>query len=147
MAELSEQQQAFVDSIPVARMATADRNGVPHVVPVCFVVLGDCLYVTVDEKPKATSRPLKRVRNILENSRVSVIVDRYDDDWSRLAWVMLHGSAEILAAGEEHDNAQTLLAGRYSQYREMDLSPLPVIAMRISRVASWGNLSVAGRGR
>ena len=83
---------------------------------------------------------MKRIRNILENPAVAVTVDRWDEDWTRLAWIMLRGAAEILADGTEHDRAQAMLLGRYPQYRTMDLAPLPVIAVRIQRVLSWGDL-------
>jgi PPOX class probable F420-dependent enzyme len=85
--------------------------------------------------------PLKRVRNILENPNVAFIVDRYDEDWTRLGWVMLRGRAEILYDGAEHDQAQALLRTKYAQYRSMKLEDLAVIALRIARVASWGDLS------
>src|SRR5262249_59198067 len=93
-----------------APLATADRRAVPHVVPVCFALLERTLYITIDEKPKR--RPgatLKRLRNIAENPAVAVIVDRYDEDWTRLGWVMLRGRAEILRAGNEHRDTQALL--------------------------------------
>ena len=89
---LSDTQRRFVESMRVARLATADGGGAPHVVPVCYALLGESLYVTIDEKPKrAGVRAMKRLRNIEENPTVAVVVDRYDDDWSRLAWVMLRG--------------------------------------------------------
>ena len=66
---------------------------------------------------------------------------RYDEDWSRLAWVMLRGRAEILDDGDEHDRAQAALRERYAQYRAMRLEPLPVIALRIARVNAWGAVS------
>jgi PPOX class probable F420-dependent enzyme len=139
---LTADDHAFLAAHPVARMATADRDGVPHVVPVCYVVRESSLYVSIDEKPKRVSRrPLKRLRNIAENPNVAVIVDHYDDDWSKLGWVMLRGSAEVLASGREHDDAQSALAARYPQYRKMNLKNLPVIAMRIVYVSRWGNLS------
>lgn len=139
---LSDLQRGFVETMRVARLATADSNGVPHVVPVCYAMVGDSLYVTVDEKPKRSdARAMKRLRNIAENANVAVVVDRYDEDWSRLAWVMLRGRAEILDHGDEHDRAQAALRDRYPQYREMRLEPLPVIALRIDRVAAWGALS------
>ena len=123
----------------VARLATADTNGVPHVVPVCYALLGDNLYVTIDKKPKRSDgRALRRLRNIVENPHVAVVVDRYDEDWSRLAWVMLRGRAEILDRGDEHDRAQAALRERYAQYRAMPIEPLPVIAVRITRVNAWG---------
>ena len=108
--------------------------------PVCYAIVGDSLYVTIDEKPKRTDIPLKRLRNIAENPEIAVTVDRWDEDWRKLAWVMLRGCAEILLEGEEHDRAQGRLRERYPQYRPMDLAPLPVIAMRISRVSAWGAL-------
>jgi len=139
---LSEQERNFLAARRVAHLATADRSGVPHVVPVCFAVADDTLYITVDEKPKRHSGGgLKRVRNILENPTVAVVVDRYDEDWTRLAWVMLRGHAEILKAGEEHDAAQALLRSRYPQLVRMDISGLPVIALRIEKVTSWGELT------
>ncbi len=139
---LSGAARRFVESMPVARLATADAEGAPHVVPVCHALLDDTLYVTIDEKPKrAGARAMKRLRNIEENPNVAVVVDRYDDDWSRLAWVMLRGRAEILDAGGEHDRAQAALRERYPQYRAMRLEPLPVIALRIGRVNAWGALA------
>ena len=138
---LSETERRFLSRHKVAHLATADRRGAPHVVPVCFAVEGDALYITVDEKPKRVDVPLKRLRNIAENPAVAVMVDRYDDDWTRLGWVMLRGRADILDAGDEHDRAQALLRDRYPQYRAMNLAGLPVIALRIAHVASWGDLS------
>ena len=142
---LSAAERRFVDAMRVARLATADAAGVPHVVPVCFALLDDNLYVTIDEKPKrAGVRAMKRLRNIDANPAVAVVVDRYDEDWSRLAWVMLRGRAEILDGGEEHDRAQAELRRRYPQYRAMRLEPLPVIALRIDRVNAWGALAATG---
>jgi PPOX class probable F420-dependent enzyme len=137
---LNDAQRRFVETARVAHLASADRQGVPHLVPVCFCLDGASLYNTVDEKPKRMDIPLKRVRNILANPAVAVTVDRYDEDWTRLAWVMLRGSAEILTEGDEHGRAQQRLRQRYPQYRVMDLAPLPVIAVRIRRVLSWGAL-------
>ena len=127
----------------VARLATADAAGQPHVVPVCFTLEEGNVYITVDEKPKTTSaRPLKRLRNILENPAVALVVDRYDENWDRLGWVMVRGPAEVLDSGPEHDTAQKTLKDQYPQLRQMDLAPLPVIAIRIARVTSWGNLEI-----
>jgi PPOX class probable F420-dependent enzyme len=110
-------------------------------VPVCFGLEGGTIYITIDQKPKRQDRPMKRVRNILENPQTAFIVDRYDEDWTRLGWVMLRGPAEILESGNEHDRAQMLLRDKYGQYLSMDLADLPVIALRIAHVASWGDLS------
>lgn len=140
---LSEAQSTFLSAQRVGRLATADAQGNPHVVPVCFAVADGSLYVTIDEKPKrATARPLKRLRNMVDNPSVAFVADRYDEDWQQLGWVMLRGRVDLLADGEEHDRAQVLLRERYPQYRTMQLTDLPVIALRIARVTSWGNLTV-----
>jgi PPOX class probable F420-dependent enzyme len=143
LAMFSDAQAAFLQAQRVGRLATADARGNPHVVPVCFAIADRALYITIDEKPKRSSGPpLKRLRNMMDNPSTAFVADRYDEDWSRLGWVMLRGHAEILADGPEHDRAQELLRARYVQYRTMQLETLPVIAIRIERVASWGNLAV-----
>jgi PPOX class probable F420-dependent enzyme len=139
---LSADERQFLNGQRIAHLASLDEQAIPHVVPICFVVVGSNLYSSIDGKPKARSWvPLKRLRNIQSNPNVSVVVDRYEEDWRRLGWVLLWGRAEILAAGSEHDRAQELLRGRYPQYRAMQISQYPVIAVRIARTASWGNLS------
>ena len=135
---LTERQRDFLDRGRVGHLATADAGGAPHVIPVCYAVAENTLYITIDEKPKRQDRPLKRLRNILENPQTAFVVDRWDEDWTRLGWVMLRGRAEILYAGTEHDQAQALLIARYPQYRAMQLGGLPVIAVRISRGTAWG---------
>ena len=137
---ITEVQRQFLNAGRVAHLATADAHGVPHVVPVCYALLDETIYITIDEKPKRRDRPLKRLRNITENPAVAVTVDRWDEDWSRLAWVMLHGNAEILERGREHDAAQGTLREKYQQYRTMDLTGLPVIAIHVQRVLGWGDL-------
>ena len=142
---LTAREQSFLEAQPVARLATADARGAPHVVPVCFAVADGTLYVTIDEKPKRpTAAPLKRLRNISENPAVAIVVDHYDEDWTRLGWVMLQGRADILTDGSEHARAQALLRARYAQLRAMNIEGLAVIAVRVERVLSWGDLSVDG---
>ena len=85
--------------------------------------------------------------DIAENAAVAVVVDRYDDDWTLLGWVMLRGDAEILTTGTEHGHAQTLLCARYPQLHAMQIAQLPVIAVRLERVTSWGNLGVDGQSQ
>jgi PPOX class probable F420-dependent enzyme len=138
---LNATQRRFVETRRVGHLATADRGGTPFLTPVCFGLEGGTLYITIDEKPKRRDLPLKRVRNILENPHAAFIVDRYDEDWRRLGWVMLRGPADILYVGEEHDRAQALIVARYPQLRAMTIADLPVIALRIAHVASWGDLS------
>jgi PPOX class probable F420-dependent enzyme len=139
---LSERQRRFLAESRVGHLATADAKGAPHLIPVCYAADEGTLYITVDEKPKRRDIPLKRLRNILDNPQAAFVVDRYDEDWSRLAWVMLRGSAEILDAGPEHDRAQALIVARYPQLKAMRIAELPVIALRIARATDWGNLTV-----
>jgi PPOX class probable F420-dependent enzyme len=141
---LSNDERRFLAQQRIAHLATADRGAVPHVVPVCFAVSAETLYITIDEKPKRRpATALKRLKNIAENPAVAVIVDRYDEDWARLGWVMLRGRAEILREGQEHQDAQALLRSRYPQFAAMQIAAHPVIAVRIERTTSWGDLSVA----
>jgi PPOX class probable F420-dependent enzyme len=139
---MNAEQLAFLQRQRVATLATADAAGAPHAVPVCFLADAATVYIAIDEKPKRVAgRDLKRLRNIAENPKVSLVADHYDDgDWSRLGWVMVRGRAEILERGPEHADAQARLRGRYPQYADMALDGLPVIAIRIERVASWGDL-------
>jgi PPOX class probable F420-dependent enzyme len=141
---LTEAQRRFLGAQRIARFASSDARNQPHVLPVCYTVIDLCAYFSIDEKPKRLpARGLKRLRNIAHNPRVAMVVDRYDEDWSRLGWVMLRGRAEVLDAGAEHDAAQTSLRGRYPQYRAMRLDALPVVAIRIEVATAWGNLDVA----
>ena len=139
---LSARERRFFEARRVAYLATADAGAHPHAVPVCFVLAGETLYTTIDEKPKRPDGPpLKRLRNIGENPAVAILADRYDEDWTQLGWVMLRGRAAILAAGAEHARAQDLLRVRYPQLKAMNIAPYPVIAVRIERVTSWGDLA------
>jgi PPOX class probable F420-dependent enzyme len=139
---LNDAMRRFLDARRVGHLATADAKGAPHVVPVCYAIAGATLYVSIDEKPKrASARPLKRLANIQQNPAVAVTIDRYDEDWRRLGWVMLRGTADILADGDEHDRAQALLRARYPQYAAMRIAALPVIALRIGKASCWGDLT------
>jgi PPOX class probable F420-dependent enzyme len=115
----------------VARLATVDPQGRPHVVPICFALEGEMLYTVVDEKPKRTHR-LQRLRNIEANPRVEVVIDEYDEDWSRLWWVRLRGSARVV----DDPHAVELLSEKYPQYRECPPSG-PVIAVSIHERIAW----------
>jgi coenzyme F420-0:L-glutamate ligase / coenzyme F420-1:gamma-L-glutamate ligase len=141
---LDPEQTAFLVGRRVARLATSDAAGEPHAVPVCFAYSPGAIYVALDEKPKdVPPTRLKRVRNILENPKVALVADRYAEDWSLLAFVMVRGRAELLEPGTgEHAGAVRLLRGKYHQYEEMRIEENPVIAIRPSKVASWGALDV-----
>ena len=141
---LTDQARDFLHNHRVARFATAEPNGQPHVVPICYAVSDNSLYFTIDKKPKQlTDKPLKRIRNLQNNPHVALVVDRYEDDWTQLGWVMVQGDAALLDDGEEHTKAQRLLKARYPQLHGMQINDLPVIAVQIKHVVSWGNLDTA----
>jgi len=108
-------------SARVGRLATAGADGQPLVVPVCYAFDGTVVYSAVDAKPKRT-RALRRLRNIDENPRVSLVVDEYDEEWTRLRYVIVEGRAEILTGGPEFARGVDLLIDKYPQYRSLALS-------------------------
>jgi PPOX class probable F420-dependent enzyme len=119
----------------VGRLATVATDGRPHLVPICFALDGEVLYSAVDEKPKRTQR-LKRLENVRSHPQVAVIVDHYAEDWSRLWWVRLDGTAEVLESSDEREHALALLRSKYEQYRAQPPTG-PVIALRIERWTAW----------
>jgi PPOX class probable F420-dependent enzyme len=123
MASLSAPARELLDKSRIAHLATADRSGRPHVVPLCFARDEDHLYFVVDEKPKTAGKRLKRMRNIAENPEVALLVDVYDEDWTRLEYALVHGRAEVVGDGAEFARALTLLRARYPQYVTMRLQP------------------------
>ncbi len=137
----------FLQAARVARMGTVDAAGAPSLVPICFQLEGERLFSVIDEKPKRREAlRLKRVRNLLENPRLAVLVDHYEEDWSRLGWVLIRGSGSILAAGAEQREAVEALRRKYPQYRAMALEGAPVIRMEIESVRHWGSLAVQTGG-
>ncbi|HEY0739525.1 MAG TPA: TIGR03668 family PPOX class F420-dependent oxidoreductase [Herpetosiphonaceae bacterium] len=142
MISFTDEQLAFIQSQRVGRLATADRQGQPHVIPVCYACDGRSIYIALDAKPKRVApQQLRRVRNLLENPRIALVVDRYSDDWSVLAYVLIRGSAELLGGGDEQLHAVGLLRDRYVQYQTMPIQEQPIIAIRPSAITSWGALS------
>lgn len=119
----------------VARLATIDPQCRPHVVPICFALDGDTVYTAVDEKPKR-SRDLQRLRNIRAHPRVALLVDEWDEDWSRLWWVRLRGDARILEGGPERGQALELLVAKYEQYRAQPPQGA-VIAIDVDEWREW----------
>ncbi len=119
----------------MARLATTDPDGRPHLVPIVFVLDGDTLYSAVDRKPKR-STTLRRIENARARPDVTVLVDHYDDDWTRLWWIRLRGSARILDAGEERAHALQLLREKYPQYRS-EPPDGPVLAVDVTEVREW----------
>ncbi|WP_226480614.1 TIGR03668 family PPOX class F420-dependent oxidoreductase [Natrinema amylolyticum] len=168
---MTPEEQAFLERARVGALATVDAEGRPHAVPICFALLepaaqsdrptptddaidategrsggpddgsvGIRLVSAIDEKPKSTA-DLQRVRNIRANPRVTLLVDRYREDWSRLAWVQVRGRARVLepdASG--HDDAVRALESKYDQYATHALGERPVLSIEIGRTVSWGAL-------
>jgi PPOX class probable F420-dependent enzyme len=121
----------------VAHLATADRNGRPHVIPVCFVYGDGVIYTPLDLKPKRSTDPrhLRRVRNILVNRRAALVVDRYDEDWTRLAYVLVEGEAELVVDADEERRAGDRLRAKYAQYRDVPI--VGIVRLRVEHVVAW----------
>jgi PPOX class probable F420-dependent enzyme len=116
----------------VGHLATADANGAPHLVPVCFAHDRTGIYTAIDHKPKRqTGYRMKRIRNILENPQVAFLIDQYAEDWQQLYYVMIRGPATILESGTEHHQALTLLEAKYPQYRERHLASSTGLVIKI----------------
>jgi len=138
---LNRKASRLIRSARLAHLATADAKHQPHVVPICFVFDGKGFYSAIDEKPKRTvAAKLKRLSNIRENPRVSLVIDRYHENWAKLAYILIFGHARILLRGEKHRHAVHLLRKKYPQYRSMAIDRLPIIAITPDRVLCWGNL-------
>ncbi len=139
-ATLTAAEAAFVSEQRVARLATADAEGNPHVIPVCFAFDSQHFYTPLDEKPKrVTQDKLRRVRNIKVRPEVALVIDQYDDDWSRLGYILVQGQALLLSPGNaSHGKALTLLRERYAQYRSMPLEKYEIIAITPQHIISWG---------
>lgn len=125
----------------IARLATVGADGRPHVVPICFALEGSTLYTAVDEKPKRTRR-LRRLANIRENPRVEVLIDHYEEDWARLWWLRLRGTARV---ADRDERALELLQAKYAQYRERPPGG-PFIIVTVDERLEW-SASPKPRGR
>ena len=137
--ELSAGALRLLRSARIGHLATSDKSGQPHVVPICFVFDGTDFYSPIDEKPKRTApQKLKRLKNIRANPQVSLVIDRYDEDWTKLGYVLAFGTARILSRGEKHRKAVRLLRRKHRQYRSMAIQERPMIVIRPSRVITWG---------
>jgi PPOX class probable F420-dependent enzyme len=127
--------RARLDEARVARLATSDPDGKPHLVPIVFAVDGDTLYSAVDSKPKR-SRTLRRIENARARPDVTILVDHYEEDWRRLWWIRVRGRARVLDDGDELAHALALLTDKYEQYRA-EPPDGPVLAVDITDVREW----------
>ncbi len=131
----SEEMRSRIDGAMVARLATVGRDGRPHIVPITFALDDDTIYFAVDFKPKKTA-DLQRLRNIEANPSVSVLVDHYEDDWTKLWWVRVDGGARIVIDGAVFEKGIALLTQRYAPYRSVRPAG-PVVAIAVERMTGW----------
>jgi len=136
---ISPEDRAFLHQARVGRLATASAAGEPHVIPVCFVFDGSCVYSAIDAKPKRVAPPkLRRLLNLRENPRACLVVDHYEEEWVRLRYILVIGRAGILEAGPDRERVLTLLREKYPQYRSMSgFGQGPVIRLVPEKITSW----------
>jgi PPOX class probable F420-dependent enzyme len=144
VALLNDWQAELLRSAPRAVLATIRPDGRPRLMPIAYAVADDAdtplVYSPIDEKPKTVSDPhrLARVRDIMQRPRVSLLVDRWAEDWTRLAWLRLDGLAQLLEpAAAGHSRGVALLRARYPQYAAHRLEDRPLLAIAIESVAGW----------
>ena len=136
--------EKFIERARVARLATANSESEPHLVPVVFVFDGSHFFIPIDEKRK-TSKPekLKRVTNINENPNVALLIDEYSEDWTKLAFVMIQGKASIASKSLQNTQLQEAhkkLMTKYPQYQKIGLGEM-CIMIKPEKIASWRNSS------
>ena len=128
----------------VARLATLDAQGRPHIVPVCFAYDGKHFYTAIDQKPKRVPRErLARLRNIRAVPRVALLIDEYTDEWAQLWYILVRGKARLIpkSAREERAGALSELRAKYPQYaRGMLADDAPIIRITPERVTCWGKI-------
>jgi PPOX class probable F420-dependent enzyme len=135
-------ERAYLAAARVARLATADADARPHAVPICFALHDDAIVTPIDEKPKANDPDaLRRVRDISANPRVAVVADHYHENWERLGWLELLGTATVHEPSHDaHGAAITALRAKYDQYRDHALETRPVVHIEPGSVRHWGDL-------
>lgn len=145
------QERAYLEAARVGRLATADSEGNPHAVPVCFAFTDDHIVSPIDEKPQRVGpEALRRVQDIRENPRVTLVVDHYTEDWSRLGWVQVRGRATLCEpSADPHPVGVQALEETYDQYESHALEDRPLIRIDPGSVRSWGRLErpTGGSGR
>jgi PPOX class probable F420-dependent enzyme len=137
-----DRERRYVERARVGRLATADGDGRPHAVPVCFAFAAGDLVTPIDEKPKdAPPGALRRLRDIEANPYVALIVDHYAEAWSRLGWVQIRGRATRLDPGADgHAAAVGALRAKYDQYADHALEERAIVRISVGSVRSWGRL-------
>ena len=130
-----EEARARFSQAQVAYLATVGAEGAPHVVPVTFAIEAELIYTAVDAKPKRGT-PLRRFENVTANPRVSLLVDSYDPDWTRLWWARADGRATVVTVGTQLDRALSALRARYPQYASVAVGG-PAMVIEIDRWSGW----------
>jgi PPOX class probable F420-dependent enzyme len=145
----SEHERQYLETAHLGRLATADTEGYPHVVPVCFALVDEHIVTPIDEKPQRVSPDeLRRSRDISENPRVALLVDHYADDWSQLGWIQVRGTATHCAPdADAHASDIAALRRKYDQYADHDLENRPLIRIDSGSVRSWGTLERPNRSQ
>ena len=141
MATWTEDTRRFLEAHRVGHLATAGADGAPHVVPVCYAFDDEAIYFVADAKPKRRpARALQRLVNLRANPRAALVIDEWDEDWTRLAWVLVRGPAAIVEDRGLHAAALVRLRARYPQYRAMSLEdPVahPIVRIAPLSVTAW----------
>ena len=141
MGTWTAEARQYLEAHRVGHLATAGADGAPHVIPVCYALDDAALYFVADEKPKRRpARELVRLRNLRTNPRAAIVVDDWDEDWTRLAWILVRGRASVVADTSAHAAALRLLRVRYPQYRNMALDdPVrnPIVRIEPDRIVAW----------
>ena len=141
MPSWAEDTRRFLEAHRLGHLATVGSDGSPHVIPVCYALDDAALYFVADAKPKRRpARELQRLRNIRANGHAALVVDHYDEDWTRLAWVLVRGPARIVDDAGLHARALARLRARYPQYRAMTLDDPavhPIVRIEPARVRTW----------
>jgi PPOX class probable F420-dependent enzyme len=140
MTTISANVAGFISGGRVGRLGTADATGQPLVVPICYAFDGESIFSAIDAKPKmADVERLKRIRNIRENAKVSLVIDRYEEDWTQLRYVIIQGEAKLLTGGADFSRGVDLLLAKYPQYRDMGLAREAGLMIKVTpaRVTDW----------
>jgi PPOX class probable F420-dependent enzyme len=146
---LTGEHSSFISRARTATLGTIADDGRPRLVPICFVLDGDVLFTPIDEKPKQAGDPrrLARIHDVERRADVTVLVDRWDENWDHLAWLRIDGRAALAEDPADRARAIAALRAKYPQYAAHDLEHRPLIRIAIERVRSWGDLSDPGRSR
>ena len=137
---ISPDTREKLEAARVARLATLDAERSPHLVPICFVCDGSLFYSAIDRKPKrVATNSLTRLKNIAQTPQVALLVDHYDEDWTRLWYVLVRGEAELVSDSAERERAIQLFRAKYPQYEtDMLAGDAPVLRITPARITAWG---------